>query len=456
MSNVKTFGAVGDGETDDTEAIRHAIADADGRLQFPRGNYLISETIEIKLDEAGRIGIDGDDGTATIVMAGEGPAFRIIGTHGGTGDPNSAKPNVWERQRMPTIRNIEITGTNPKADGVELIETMQAIIEGVLIRQVRHGILLHKRNRNVGIHDSHIYHNTGVGVFLEDLNLHQINICGNHISYNRLGGIRIERSEIRNLQITGNDIEYNNHRAFDSEPEPTAEIYIDTTAERASVNEVTVASNTIQATFSPGGANIRIMEKKGQDRPPGLWTITGNIIGSQENNVHLTGCHGIVLSGNHIYSCEQHNVLLEECSQINLTGNNFRRHTPRANTGIRIGDSHDCIISGCIIQDESPEGQASGASLLELVRCRRISVQGVQLIDGAPFGLDAEDCREVNINGCTFAGDLNKTPGRCKGSIQFVGGGKKNLISACQIDSAVKLDAAAGVAVFNSIGDGAP
>jgi hypothetical protein len=62
----------------------------------------------------------------------------------------------------------------------------------------------------------------------------------------------------------------------------------------------------------------------------------------------------------------------------------------------------------------------------------------------------------VNINGCMFAGDLNKTTGRCKGSIQFVGGGKKNLISACQIDLAVKLDAAAGVVVFNSIGDGAP
>ncbi|MDP6058940.1 MAG: glycosyl hydrolase family 28-related protein, partial [Pirellulaceae bacterium] len=303
MSNVKGFGAAGDGKTDDTEAIRHAIADADGRLQFPRGNYLISETIEIKLDEIGRIGIDGDDGTATIIMAGEGPAFRIIGTHEGTGDPNSVKPNVWERQRMPTMRNIEITATNPEADGVELIATMQAILEGVLIRQVRHGIRLHQRNRNVQIQDSHIYHNTGVGVFFDGVNLHQTNICGNHISYNRLGGIRIERSQIYNLQITGNDIEYNNHRAFDAEPEPTAEIYIDTTTEPSAVDEVTIASNTIQATPSPGGANIRVLNKKGEGPAPGLWTITGNIIGNQENNVHLTGCYGIVLSGNCIYSC---------------------------------------------------------------------------------------------------------------------------------------------------------
>ena len=452
MSNVKAFGAVGDGKTDDTAAIRHAIADADGRLQFPRGNYLIRETIEIKLDEAGRIGIDGDDGTATIIMAGKGPAFRIIGTHQGTGDPLSAKPNVWERQRMPTIRNLEITATNPEADGLELIETMQPIIEGVLIRQVRHGIRLHQRNRNVQIHDSHIYHNTGVGVFLDGVNLHQINICGNHISYNRLGGIRIERSEIRNLQITGNDIEYNNHRCFGTEPEPTAEIYIDTTEERATVNEVTIASNTIQATASPGGANIRINEKPGQDRPPGLWTITGNIIGSQENNVHLSGCYGIVISGNCIYSCENRNLLLEECSLITVTGNSFRRHTPRLYTGVRLVDSQDCILSGCSIRDDSEEGQKSGASLLELVRCQRVSVQGCQLIDAAPWAIDAEDCRELNINGCTLAGDLIKKRG--EGSVRFRGRGSKNLISACQIDGAVKLDDSAGVTVVNSLGDG--
>ena len=455
MSNVKGFGAAGDGTTDDTEAIRHAVADADGRLQFSRGNYLISETIEIRLDEVGRIGIDGDDGTATIIMSGEGPAFRIIGTHGGTGDPNSVKPNVWQRQRMPTIRNIEITGTNPEADGVELIETMQAILEGVLIRQVRHGIRLHKRNRNVQIQDSHIYHNTGVGVFLDGVDLHQINIGGNHISYNRLGGIRIERSQIYNLQITGNDIEYNNHRAFDTEPEPTAEIYIDTTADKSAVDEVTIASNTIQATPSPGGANIRVLEKKGEGTgsAPGLWTITGNIIGNQENNVHLTGCYGIVLSGNCIYSCEQRNVLLENCSLVTLAGNSFRRHTPRLNTGVRLVESRDCVINGCSIRDESGEGQKSGASLLELQGCRRISVQGVQLLDGAPWGLDAVDCREVNVNGCTFGGDLIANKDRGEGSIHFRGNGEKNLVSACQIDGKMKLEQSAGVKVLNSIGD---
>src|SRR5690606_27574007 len=122
---------------------------------------------------------------------------------------------------------------------------------------VRHGIRLTGRNRNVLITHCHVYYNTGVGIFMDELNLHQINIIGCHISYNRLGGIRIEKSEIRNLQITGNDIEYNNHRVHGTDPEITAEIYIDTTTPKASVAEVTIVSNTIQATESAGGCNIR-------------------------------------------------------------------------------------------------------------------------------------------------------------------------------------------------------
>lgn len=450
MSDVRTFGAVGDGKADDTEAIRHALTQGDGLLEFPRGNYLISETIEIRLDETGRLGINGNDGTATVIMAGEGPAFRIIGTHSGTGDPNSAKPNIWEKQRMPTIRNIEVTATNQKADGFELIETIEAVFTGVLIRQVRHGIRLHKRNRNVLIHDSNIYHNFGVGIYLDEVNLHQINICGNHISYNRLGGIRIEKSEVRNLQITGNDIEYNNHRTFKTDPEITAEILIDTTSEKSSVNEVTISSNTIQATPSPGGCNIRVNNKPSEDRPPGLWTISGNVIGNQENSIHLTGCYGIAISGNTIYSSDNRNLLLDQCSHINVSGNVFRRHTPKLQTGVRVIDSTDCIFSGCSFRDESEEGQANGASLLELENCRRISVQGCQLIDGAPWGLDVVKSSEVNVNGCIFGGDLVSKRG--EGSIRFSGTGENNLITACSIEGVMKLDPMSKVSLANSVG----
>jgi hypothetical protein len=48
--NVRDFGAKGDGKTDDTKAIAAAISGAsDGLVEFPRGTYRITKTIEIDL-----------------------------------------------------------------------------------------------------------------------------------------------------------------------------------------------------------------------------------------------------------------------------------------------------------------------------------------------------------------------------------------------------------------------
>ena len=432
MSSVKDFGAIGDGVSDDTEAIMHAVKEHDGVLRFPRGTYRITQAIEIPLEERAPICIDGTGGTATIRMHGAGPAFRLLGNHGGTGDPGSLKPPVWQRERMPIIQHLCIEGDHPEADGIQLVQTMQVLLEGVLIRHVRHGVHLHKRNRNVLISHCHVYHNTGVGIYLDRVNLHQINIASSHISYNALGGIRIEGSEVRNLQITGNDIEYNNAKSHPQvATQPTAEIWIDTTAEKASVNEVTICSNTIQATESPGGCNIRIIEQPNTGRPPGLWAISGNIIGSQENNVHLSGCYGVTLTGNCIYSCGHRNVLIENSTQINLSGNSFRRHTPKYHTGIRLVDSKDCLITGCALHDESEAGQTTGASLLEMERCQRITINGCQFTDGVPYGIDAQACSQILISGCT-AGDTRE-PTRAKASIRFTGDSQSNLVLGNQL-----------------------
>ncbi|MBI1371386.1 MAG: hypothetical protein GC159_01300 [Phycisphaera sp.] len=446
MSEVQQFGVTGDGVTDDTDNIQHAIDNADGRVTFPRGVYRITRPIVIDLDRRDRTGIDGSNGTAKIVMDGPGPALRIIGTHEGTGDPLSFKPNVWTKQRMPTLTNIEIEGRHAEADGVELTGTMQATLEGVLIRRCRHGVHLVKRNRNVIISHCHIYHNTGVGVFLEDLNLHQINIASSHISYNRLGGIRIERSEVRNLQITGNDIEYNNDRVHKLGNEPSAEIYVDTTAPGASVAEVTIASNTIQATDMPGGCNIRVIGSLDQTNPPGLWTIACNIIGSQDTNVHLTECVGFAITGNFIYSCLNRNLLLERCRQMTVASNNFRRHTPKMNMGVRLVECEDCLINGCNLFDEHETGQPTGASPLELVRCNRVNVTGCQVLNGVPFGVDVDTCSVINMTGNTIVDKREKPV--MKRPIRWIGNGTQNLMSGNTIPDG----ADGGVAIGNEAG----
>src|SRR5438128_3899727 len=223
MSIVRNFGAKGDGVSDDAAAIQHAVAQTDdGLLEFPRGDYRISRTIEVKLAAHGRLGLTGFAGTGRITMAGPGPAFRFVGTHTKTADPKDFLPAVWHKERMPRLEGLEIVGDHAEADGVEFVRVMQPTLIGVLIREVRHGVRFAERNRNALLDSCHVYNCRGVGVFFDRVNLHQAIIHGCHISYCKGGGIKVLEGEIRNLHLTGNDIEYN----FDPAAPESADVWV--------------------------------------------------------------------------------------------------------------------------------------------------------------------------------------------------------------------------------------
>ena len=463
MSNVRDFGAAGDGRRDDTEAIQHALKDGDGVLEFPRGEYLISQTISIELSRTGRVGIVGSAGTAKILMASAGPAFHLLGTHDKSAAPDGFQPEVWHGQRQPTVLNIEIEGRDPAADGFLLEGVMQATFEGVLLRELRHGIHVHRRARNLLISHCHIYHNTGVGIFLEQVNLHQAIIAGSHVSYCRQGGIKIIGSEIRNLQITGNDIEYN----FDAQAAASADIWIDSSADQATVREGTIVGNTIQASYSPGGANVRIVGHNRQtNHKAGMFTISDNLIGSQEINVHLVACRGVVVSGNVIYSGHRRNLQLDGCRNIVVGPNSFD-HNPDYRdkelcTGVRFADSRDCTLSGSIIHDcQAGEHTVKNAQpierdgLLEVVRCQRVSISGCQILDGYPACVFVEDSQLVSLTGCTVLDtrEVKKT----QSLVQWKGEGRGNYLAVNTfgktIGKPLDMAAAAGVKMGENLLD---
>ena len=177
MANVRDFGAKGDGKTDDTAALSHAIQNGDGQLFFPRGDFLISRPLHVPLARFGRIVIQGGGGTARLLMNGPGPALYLVGTHNRTAHPDQFTEGVWQRERMPTVSGLEIVGAHPEADGIRIEGAMQPTLHQVLIRRCRHGVHLTTRNRNVLIADCHIYHNTGIGIFLyEALELLQVRV----------------------------------------------------------------------------------------------------------------------------------------------------------------------------------------------------------------------------------------------------------------------------------------
>lgn len=73
--SVRDSGAVGDGKSDDTAAIQKAVRQPGESAEFPKGAYRITSTITIDLDQVNRMSLTAD-GTATIIMAGPGPALQ--------------------------------------------------------------------------------------------------------------------------------------------------------------------------------------------------------------------------------------------------------------------------------------------------------------------------------------------------------------------------------------------
>ncbi len=421
MSHVKDFGARGDGRTDDTDAIEHAVQQGDGLLLFSRGEYRLTRTVVIDLERTGRFAVSGDGGLATVRMDGPGPAFFVRGTHGGTADPKGFSPVVWERERMPTFSQIEIVGSHEEACGIRFEGVMQATLEGVLIRKCRTGVHLTKRNRNFLMSHCHIYDGAGagIGVHLEGVNLHQANIVGSHISYHRHAGIKVERSEIRNLQITGCDVEYN----FDPEGADCADIWVDT--RQGTVREGTISSCTVQAKRSPGGANIRI---EGPDLPlstaGGLWTISGNVIQSQDINLLLRSVRAVNVTGNSFCSGFQRSVVVERCRNIAMSGNTIDYNPDYSGDrvdGMVVDVSSGVVVSGWIFESVRA-GEEEGCGALTVRASDAVTVSGCQFFDVAGAAVQLAGVRDSLVTGNIFG--RRKGGELPEGWVRSVDGGK--------------------------------
>ncbi len=403
MSNVRDFGARGDGRNDDTQAIRHAIERGDGVLRFPRGDYLVSRTLTIPLNQHGRLSIEGTEGAARILMAGAGPALHLIGTHARTALPAHFDAGVWLRERMPVVRGLEIVGQHPQADGIRVEGAMQPTLQNLLIRRCRHGIHLAVRDRNVLISDCHIYDNSGIGVFLDHVNLHQINIHGNHISYCKEAGIKVVGGEIRNIQICSNDIEYN----FDAQRENCADVFFD--CREGTLREGTLVGNTIQASESPGGANVRFLGARDHPNAVGLFAITGNLIGSQARALDLHACRAVVLSGNSIYSGYRHALWAEDVEHL-VVGANTIDHNPeyRGNSTdqLVLRNCRNVSMTGLMVQHTRPANDPVNASIV-MRGCQNVNLVGLQIINARARGIALENCTTVRVADSTIRGRLD-------------------------------------------------
>ncbi len=441
-ADVHQFGAVGDGLTDDTAALQKAVNSGAGDLEFPKGRYRITQTVVIDLDRVGYAALAGN-GTAQVIMEGPGPAFHFLGTHDGTASPKTVKTNVWDNQRTPMIDGIEILGAHDEAIGVEAVGTMQITISRLVVRKALHGIHLAGRNRNVLIANCHIYENRGVGIYLDEVNLHQTNVVGSHISYNLGGGIVSRKGNVRNLHVGTCDIE-GNHPPKDAAPElATANILLDCRESRYGIGEVAITGCTIQHTHdSPDSANIRYLGSSAPDTREGHIAITGNVLSDVQVNIDLRDVRGAAITGNTIWKGYVNDLVLERCRDVTVAGNTFDRN-PRYRTGdedtkgVVFRDCQDCVLSG--LQVSGVLKQAGG---IVLERCRRVNVTGCSIVDCDNAAITMANCSLCRVSDCILH---DERPATEQPVALRVTGGKDNLVVGNLVGG--KIDASASVAV---------
>jgi hypothetical protein len=450
VKTVVEFGARGDGQADDTSAIQRAV-DGGGEIVFPPGTYKLTKTVEIDLAKVGLTSLVAH-GPARVVMAGSGPAFRFVGTHAGTAAPESVNPQVWERERMPTVEGLSIIGGNDEADGIEASGTMQITIHGVHIRGVRHGVHMVTRNRNVLIDGCHIYENRGIGIYYDRVNLHQTNISASHISYCKGGGIVVRGGDVRNIHIGGCDIEGNHAK----EGPPTANVLFD--CADGSVAEAAIVGCTIQHTKdAPESANIRILGKGIARRSNrdlsfncGHVTIGDNVFSDVQTNIHLQGARGVTIVGNTFWQGYEHNLLVENSLHVVVGANAMERnplygYTSEAKNAVRFVNCQDCTISGLHLH------HVQDNAALAFENCRRLHVTGCTLLDNDGVGLLLADVSDSRIAGNLIRDDRSIPSIPIKAS-----GGSGNVIADNVLTGRPEIAANLGIVRDNDVVTAAP
>lgn len=380
--HVDEFGAEGDGETDDTEAIKAAVDSLDedemGILTFTPGNeYYVTDTITV--DVAQIRGIQGNN--ARVFTDVDTLIFRIEGSHTGTANPTGTTDEVQFDEMHPFIRDIRISSHTTDASGlvgtaIEVEQTFGLRITQCQLLNLRNGIIFTGNNRNPVVTENGIWHCADYGVWFDGGDIHQSILNNNYISYCRIA-VKMTDPSLHDLNIVGNDIE--------ASSTPSTVDYIIHAEGPGHIEGLQIVGNIIEEHGNvQKGGNITL---DGSSMTLKQVHIVGNELGNAAiGDIELHGTDDVVIANNTFdgSSGDSWAIVLGErndsCSIIGNTvksggdflhidgGEDFMGRLQVANNSF--GDSargkilvenvriFDCVISGNNIRDESGEGFA--------------------------------------------------------------------------------------------------
>lgn len=326
--SVRSFGAKGDGVTDDHEAIQRAISSVSGGgqrkcLYFPQGTYLLGQSIDVDVSKIAALIGAGD--STVVVDSPDGIGFRLVGTHAGTANPSDPDTQRIKYTEMGVlVAGLRIVGTTFATVGIEARQVFGLSIDGCYFADMGTGVRLTERMRNTIITDSHFW-NCDIGIHWDQVNSHQQIIEGCHFTTSVNGGshaLLFDGGDVHNVQITGCGIEgYGQCGEL---------IKIHAYGNKSQISQVAINGCSIETHMG----NARPLIGLGATREGGdeadviIVQINGNeFSGSSQPAIGVFGAtEGVSVTGNVFWGIDNWAITIEEggiASDWNVTGNSF-------------------------------------------------------------------------------------------------------------------------------------
>ena len=186
---------------------------------------------------------------------------------------------------------------------------------------------------------------------------------------------------------------------------------------------MTIASNTIQATEQPGGANVRVHGSPNSFlKSNRLIAITGNVLGSQTRGIELKHGGRITVTGNTIYDSGELSIHMEDCVGFAISANTFVwRSDEKApqRDGLKFVRCSAGTLTGLQTERLCYGTMEKGAGIT-LEQYNDVMIGHCQVLDPEVRGIELRDCTRCVVDGCTVID--RRGPKRMLAAIRVVGG----------------------------------
>ena len=335
---------VGDGVTDDTDALRRYINCATNAVIPSDKKILISGTINI--DPASRKEANGNG--ATVIVDGDFYAFTVKGSLNTSSNPNLISADVKAKEAETKIKNFRITSSDGETGGgIEITKAFKLNIVDNYIYGLENGIRLYGMCRDINISRNNIYAMIEDGLLFDtDINLHQCNIENNMIQYCKNCIHIYHPYGIANFQIIGNDIEISSYPTTDTSLHKA--IHFEGASTTYQLSEIEIVGNTIQG----HGENYDVIR----------------LVGDSAKEVSELN-----ITGNHISNSYYRAIYLENCANVAITGNTYRYISTYIYE--MFGTCENIVITGETSRNNGSSGgkiHAGASATLTNIKCKNV------------------------------------------------------------------------------------